>query len=413
MHSPYSPIGLITTPVVFTGVSERLPSVSNLPPHTCHQILFVEDNELDVRLFREWLDAAETEYEIDQVGDLESAIACLSNSHSYDLVVADLSLPDSFGLDTIRKILAQNASIPVVVLSDTHDRSLALQAVSEGAEDYLVKGRIDDYWLDRSLRYAIERRRMRARMLIADETLRDRAESHRVARTIQQRFFPKQAPKLPGFDLAGKCFPADETGGDFFDFMPIKNGKLGIVIGDVGGHGIGPAIIMACMRSYLRALLLEYDDVSEVLRLANDLISVDTAQERLVSLFFAELDVENKQLTYCSGGHPVHLLRANGETELLESTSIPLGIQDDVTFPSSREIQLHRGDMLAFYTDGIFECRSPTGEQWGVDTFLNTVRANSKLSCAEIVDRIHQTQHNYTQSKKQADDITLVFGKVE
>src|SRR3954468_12862077 len=138
----------------------------------------------------------------------------------------------------------------------------------------------------------------------AEKELRQNKEQFRVAREIQQRLFPKSAPLLEGFDIAGATYPAEATGGDYFDYLPMLNDRLGIVVGDVTGHGVGPALLMAETRAYLRILAGRREDVGEILTRANGVLSEDVGNERFVTLFLARIDPKTRELVYASAGHP-------------------------------------------------------------------------------------------------------------
>src|SRR5204863_10180898 len=142
----------------------------------------------------------------------------------------------------------------------------------------------------------------------AEKELRQNQEQFRVAREIQQHLFPKAAPALPGFDIAGASYPAEATGGDYFDYLPMLNEGLGVIAGDVTGHGVGPALLMAETRAYLRVLTGRREDVGEILTRANGVLAEDIGQERFITLFMARLDPRSRTLAYASPSHPTGFL---------------------------------------------------------------------------------------------------------
>src|SRR6185503_18239913 len=195
----------------------------------------------------------------------------------------------------------------------------------------------------------------------AERELQENQEQFRVAREIQQRLFPKGAPQLPGYDIAGVSYPAEATGGDYFDYLPMLNDRLGIILGDVTGHGVGPALLMAETRAYLRVLTGRREDVGEILTRANGVLAEDVGTERFVTLFMARLDPATRLLAYASAGHPTaYLLDASGKIKtMLPRTGVPLGIRPDTEYVSSPEIPLEPGDIFLVLTDGIEEAMSP------------------------------------------------------
>jgi len=230
-----------------------------------------------------------------------------------------------------------------------------------------------------------------ARTQAEGELARTAAEL-RIARTIQQKLFPSQTHQLPGlesgrrfgFDLGGASYPADAVGGDYYDFLSLPDGSLGIAIGDVSGHGIGPALLMAEVRALLRAFAQTEADVSKILGLSNRVLASDIDGDRFVTLLLVKLDPGNHTLVYASAGHETgYLLDASGAVkEALGSTSIPLGIRTNMEFPASSPIPLQPGDLLLLLTDGITETCSPDGAVFGSERAVKVVRG-----CAQVTNR--------------------------
>src|SRR5207247_7532850 len=158
----------------------------------------------------------------------------------------------------------------------------------------------------------------------------------RIARQIQQKLFPAAPLPLAGFDVAGASYPAEATGGDYFDYIPMRDGALGLAICDVAGHGFGPALLMAETRAYLRAFVLTHTDVGEVVSLVNRALVNDTPDDRFTTLVLARLDPSDRSFCYTSAGHVTgYLLNSSGAIrEKLVSTAMPLGILPDAEFPA-------------------------------------------------------------------------------
>src|SRR5438132_447490 len=151
-------------------------------------------------------------------------------------------------------------------------------------------------------------------------------EEIRLARKIQQKLFPVAPLPTLGFDISGVSCPAEATGGDYFDYIPMRDGGLGVVIGDVSGHGFGPALLMAELRAYLRAFLLTRTDVGEIVGLLNRALADDAPEGHFATLLLARLDPANRSFVYASAGHmPGYILAPSGEVKaVLGATGIPL-----------------------------------------------------------------------------------------
>ena len=217
------------------------------------RILLVDDDPSDAALVEAQLTESGIDVSLDIETTLESAVGQMRKTR-FDVVLLDLMLPDSQGPATLKVLRANADHTPIIVLTGIEDPEFALQTLSDGAQDYLLKSKITADSLVRAIHYTLER------------TLRERAEGELAAAgVIQRRLFPRGAPKVPGFDVNGRCTQATFAGGDFFDFFGMGKKHLGVVIADVAGHGIGPAITMSETRAVIRAFATVTHDVGEIL----------------------------------------------------------------------------------------------------------------------------------------------------
>jgi len=231
-----------------------------------------------------------------------------------------------------------------------------------------------------------------------------------IARDIQQGLLPDSAPDVEGLDIAGWSHPCDQTGGDYFDFIPLADNRLGVVIGDVASHGIGPALLMTASRATLRALVTTTDDVAEMMARVNDRLSEDMEEGRFITLFYGMIDPIGRAVRYTSAGHePAILFRAaTGEFEQLLSTGFPLGIMGEAEFPEGPATALESGDVLVLTTDGIIEATNEDGEEFGRDRLREVIVSHSRASAQSIIEAIYAAVCNYCGEAEQKDDITLV-----
>jgi PAS domain S-box-containing protein len=257
----------------------------------------------------------------------------------------------------------------------------------------------------------------------AEEELARAAAEFRVARRIQQKLFPTSTPQIAGmdigsatfgFDIGGASYPAEAIGGDYYDYLPLLDGSLGVAIGDVSGHGIGPALMMAEVRAYLRAFAHMRAEPGEILDRVNRVILPDIEGDRFITLLLARLDARNRSFSYASAGHQTgYIFNAAGEIKrALPSMSIPLGIMPDYDFMGSDSIPLETGDLLLFLTDGIVEARSPDGTIFGTRRTIELVRCSRHAPAIEIVENLYHAVRAYAQNQPQYDDITATVIKV-
>jgi PAS domain S-box-containing protein len=249
----------------------------------------------------------------------------------------------------------------------------------------------------------------------AEAVLQENLEQFRLAREIQQRLFPDKAPDVAGYEVAGASFPAEAAGGDYFDYLTMLNGRIGLVVGDVTGHGIGPAMLMAETRAYLRLLSFRREDVGEILTIANRVISEDVGFERFVTLMLVRIEPTTRTLMYASAGHPAgYLFNSAGEIkQVLKRTGVPLGIRANTTYETAPPITMETGDLALLLTDGIEEAMGPDNSFFGIERALDYVRENRHLPAASIVNGLYQVVREFSQGITQLDDVTAIIVKVK
>jgi sigma-B regulation protein RsbU (phosphoserine phosphatase) len=366
-------------------------------------VLLIEDSQTDARLVGIHLAQADVRFgrfQVERVPTLATAFERLATNR-IDVILLDLNLPDCEGLETFRRIHAQAPQIPVVVLTGYEDVDQAVEAIRLGADDFFPKADLDSASLARTIRFAVERRQWRA--------LR---EEMRWASHIQQKLLPKHVPQLSCFDIFGACRPAESVAGDYFDYIPLPDGRMGVVIGDVVGHGLGPALIMAGTRRLLRALVEIHHDLGDILTLANRVLEQDMDPGMFITLFFGCLDPGDGSLTYAAGGHPAYLIDASGRSRRLAATGIPLGMLANAVIPCGDPVLLRPGAVLLMVTDGFEEALSASDERFGIARVLDVVRARRAASAKEIVDALYAELDAFCTPATPADDTTAVVVKM-
>jgi len=233
-----------------------------------------------------------------------------------------------------------------------------------------------------------------------------------IARTIQQQILPKRAPKILGFDLAGWNRPADQTGGDYFDFYERQDGSVAVSVADATGHGIGPALLTAECRALLRASLNGTGQLSDALTKVNRLLCEDLPPDRFVTAFVSLVRPNSDEISYVAAGHgPVLVVRDDGDVEEYDSTGVPMGILADARFDTAQPVHLHSGDSLIVVTDGMFEGRNSHGQEYGLERLRETLSRYRKLSAEQIIERTYEDLLAFAHGQPQNDDLTAVVIK--
>ena len=374
------------------------------------RILMVEDSESDAKLAEHTLSRGGFEVQSRIVCTAPELIDALSTT-LWDIILCDHSMPTLDSAAALRIAKARQPDVPFIIVSGSLPEAAAAEAMLLGAQDYLCKDNLARLVpaVKRELQDAAERRGRRQ----AEQALSAQAEEMRIAREIQQRLFPAAAPTLPGFDIAGASFPAAATGGDYFDYIPMLESRLGIVVGDVTGHGLGPALIMADARAILRSLARSFVGVREILIHANDLLREDMGWDRFLTVFFGRLCPVQRQLSYLNAGHPpgVVLDRDGTQVAELKATLPALGLFPLENVPVPATFTLAPGQLLLLLTDGVIEAVAPSGEEFGRDRALAVVRAQRARPAAEIVGALNDAVRAFSQNQPQGDDITMLVVK--
>jgi sigma-B regulation protein RsbU (phosphoserine phosphatase) len=248
--------------------------------------------------------------------------------------------------------------------------------------------------------------------LMEERIERERLErEQQVASEIQHRFLPAAAPQLPGYELQGISFPCYEIGGDYYDFIERSDGKLVVALGDVSGKGTAAALLMSSLHAAVHAQADIHDSLVKTVSAVNRYLVESIPPNRFVTLFYAELDPKQGMLTFLNAGHnPPLIVHSGGTMEQLAAGGLPLGIMPNADFREGRT-QLHPGDVLVVYSDGVTEAYNPKGEEFGPTRLYEVVSRNIDSSAAGIRDRIEAALTKFCQGTPAADDITLVIVK--
>jgi serine phosphatase RsbU (regulator of sigma subunit)/anti-sigma regulatory factor (Ser/Thr protein kinase) len=230
----------------------------------------------------------------------------------------------------------------------------------------------------------------------------------RVAGVIQQYFLPKVAPDLPGWEVGAHYRPARAVGGDFYDFIPLPDGQLGIVIGDVADKGVPAALVMAATRSVLRASAQRLVDPADVLARVNDLIVPDTPPHIFVTCLYAVLDPTTGRLRYANAGHdPPYVRTTSGEAIALRARGMPLGVMTGYVY-LNHETWLAPGEHILFYSDGLVEAHNPRREMFSFNR-LQQLMAGHVSGTTELIGMLLLELDRFVgHGWNQEDDVTLV-----
>jgi anti-anti-sigma factor len=236
-----------------------------------------------------------------------------------------------------------------------------------------------------------------------------------LAQEIQSSILPQEVPELPGFEIARLYRPAQEVGGDYYDFLDVGDGLTGVVVADAAGKGVSGSLVMTMIRTALRMESRNNANAGDVLSRMHAFVSPDLRKGMFVTVFYVILDSRNRVVSYASAGHNPMLLHraASGESFFLNPRGIPVGLatSDTELFQRSLDVErlrLRAGDLLLLYTDGVTEATNPAGEQFGESRLLEAVQRSGGGSAQEFVQGLERDLLEFIGPGPAADDITLV-----
>jgi sigma-B regulation protein RsbU (phosphoserine phosphatase) len=237
-----------------------------------------------------------------------------------------------------------------------------------------------------------------------------------VAMEVQQNLLPQEVPQIAGLDIAAKSIYCDQTGGDFYDFLKMHRNqaeRIGIAVGDVSGHGIPAALLMATIRAFVKSKITPQNSIAESIASVNRLLAQDTGDTgQFVTLFYAEISPVESVLRWIRAGHDPALFYDPGmeKFEELWGEGIALGIDPDGIY-QEKVRKISGGQILVIGTDGIWEARNPDGEMFGRQRLKDLIRKNATYSSDGISGAIIDSIKTFQGSVKQEDDITLLVTK--
>jgi sigma-B regulation protein RsbU (phosphoserine phosphatase) len=244
-------------------------------------------------------------------------------------------------------------------------------------------------------------------------------QSLNLAKEVQQNLLPKSNLKVNGFDIAGKSVYCDETGGDYYDFISIEDTdkqKIGVAIGDVSGHGISSALLMASVRSSLRQRASLPGSTAKIISDVNRQLVKDVEDSgQFMTMFFLALDTATRQLEWVRAGHDPAMLYDPGSNSFSElgGSGIALGVDAEWIYEDNKKTDFSKGQLIFLSTDGVWEVRNKKGEMLGKEPILNAIRQNASSDAGQIIDAIFDILDKFIGEVKIEDDITSVIIKMQ
>ena len=346
-------------------------------------------------------------------GNGVEALERLTNDPDIDMVVSDINMPQMDGLTLLEQIPKVDPNVRSVIISAYGDMRNIRTAMNRGAFDFVTKP-LDfedlQITIDRTLSHMAEwKEALQSRdKLVALQNELD------VASKMQQSILPTSFPETPEYEIYGNMVPARNVGGDFYDLVPMENGRIGLAVADVSDKGVPAALFMMSSRTLLKGSAIGMGAPGSVLSEVNNMLTENNDTMMFVTLVYSLYDPETGVLTYSNGGHcnPLVVHPDGSSEELALTGGVALGVMPGLDY---REAQttLNPGDSLILYTDGVSEAMNAHGEEFGVERLQQLFAGQPPTSARTAIEAIMQAVSDFAGDTPQSDDVTcLVLRRV-
>ncbi len=376
--------------------------------------ILVVDDEPDLELlirqkFRREIRDREMDFHF--ASDGQQALDQVLSNGKLDIILSDINMPRMDGLTLLTRLAEINTTLKTVIVSAYGDMENIRTAMNRGAFDFVTKPiNFED------LRTTVDKTYREVCLIRHAENSKRHLELLQreldIANRIQLSTLPSDFPAFPEhpeIDLYATMIPAQEVGGDFYDFFLIDNEQVGFLIGDVSGKGIGAAMFMAITKTLLKATAIQGLPSNTCMRHVSRVLYPESVRGLFVTAFYGILDKENGEVNYCCAGHNhPYILRKDGSVEKVDPPpGLAICLKDDFHYKTGHLV-LEPGDMFFLYTDGVNEAVNDTREEFGVERMKDCLRASAGTKPVEVVRDMLREVEKFSGGIDQSDDITML-----
>lgn len=340
------------------------------------------------------------------------ALKRLSEHPDISFILSDINMPEMDGLTLLDHVKELGRpTLKTVMVTAYGDMDNLRTAMNRGAFDFVNKPiNFDD--LEITIQKTIEQVEQAQKALQERDQLVSIQQDLNVAKNIQLSLVPRNFPAFPNekaFDVYASMLAAKDVGGDLYDFFQIDDTHYGFVLGDVAGKGIPGAIFMALSRTIIRTTALKNLPPGECMAESNNLICEESIDSMFVTVFYGILDTANATFEYCNAGHcPPYILNSKGELQVIEPTrNMALGVMENMPY-STKTLQLHSGDTIFIFSDGVTEAMNPNDELYSEARLEKLLRTQNERTPKEICETVVTNVKEHANGAEQSDDITTL-----
>jgi phosphoserine phosphatase RsbU/P len=368
-------------------------------------LLVVDDNPVNRKVLGRYLE--QLGHTIRYAENGRQALEMLAAGTHFDMMLLDIEMPEMNGYQVLEQMTADASlrDLPVIVTSALDELDSVVKCIEMGAEDYLIKP-VNQVLLKARIGASLEKKRLRDRQ---SELINRLEREMEIARKTQESILPEQLPGYPGYDFGALMVPARSVGGDFYEFIPLSEEKLGIVIGDVSDKGLPAALFMALTYSLVRAEAVRCDTPGEALLNANRHLRHMNASGQFVTLLYGILDLAAGEFRYARAGHlmPVVMDQERKPVKMVMQPGQPLGIFDTPLIDEAR-LTIPPGGTLFIFSDGLTEPEDAQSRQFGSGGLLQVCSSFPDSPAQELCQQAWQAVRRHSGDSLQQDDFTIV-----
>ncbi|MBF0545625.1 MAG: response regulator [Candidatus Riflebacteria bacterium] len=402
------------------------------PKENCKKLLLIEDNPWDADFLKEIIE--DSDY-LKKIALSFELVHCLNLSTSRgmidknmpDVILLDLGLPESFGLDTLRKMRLITTDIPIIVLTGLDDEIVGIRAVHEGAQDYLVKGQLNSIILARSIIHGIERHRLLSQISESNKkmtaVLKNIQEDLEAAGEIQRSLLPSTALIFKELKVAWRFQPCGKVGGDLLNIFKLDDSHIGFYILDVAGHGVKAALLSVTLSQMLTKggygdnLLIDHSGAirapSEVFYLLDNRFNLTYERLQYFTITYGIIDLLSKKIRYSKGGHtPLIVQTPDSKIQIWEEGDIPLGLGVGYKFREF-EKDLQPGTRIFLFSDGLIEARNLAREFFSIENLTKEISDSYGLEISQCLDKVMGKLDSWVKDCEITDDMTFMALELE
>ena len=373
---------------------------------TAYRLLVVDDEPDIPSMVRRRLRAKirSSEYELCFAADGQEALDLLNAGTTVDMVVTDISMPRMDGLALLGHITSEWPDVVTVMASAYGDMARIRRAMNHGAADFVTKP-LDFEDLETTIERCRTQQGLRRQAQANAEQLKRLQSELQLAAEIQNSIMPQELPDTELYRIDGRTIPARVVGGDFYDVIPLSQGRIGLAVADVSDKGVPAALFMMSSRTVLRACAIGREEPAETLTEMNRLLSQDNPNAMFLTLLYAAYEPDTGRLTMANAGHcdPLVTSADGGLRVIPGNNELVVGLNPNFTY-SQLEHQLQPGDTLVIYTDGVTEARASDGSLLGEEGLNAVLGQPAHNPLASVINAVQ----SFARGAEQADDITCM-----